>query len=201
MTAGPTLVLASTSTSRSALLTSAGVPYTVASPGVDEAPVKAALAVKNADAEQVADVLAEMKAMAVSRQKAEPLVLGADQVLQCAGRMYDKPISMAEAGQHLSELRGQTHTLITAAVIAQGGAVVWRHIARANLQMRDFSDQFIETYLGRAGDDILGSVGGYRVEGLGQQLFTHIDGDHSVILGLPMYPLLEFLRTRGVLIT
>ena len=201
MTSSPTLILASTSASRSALLTGAGVPFSAMPPGVDEEPIKASLAANNASLEHIADVLAEMKAMGISRQQTEALVLGADQILECGGRMYDKPASMAEAGKHLAELRGQTHTLITASVIAQGGAVIWRHIARANLHMRNFSDPFIETYLGMAGDDILGSVGGYRVEGLGQQLFTHVEGDHSVILGLAVYPLLDFLRARGVLTT
>ncbi len=200
MSTPPDLIMASTSISRATLLNNAVVPFTTQPPGVDEEMVKASLAAENAEPAHVAEMLAEMKAVAISRRQPRALVLGADQILVCEDTMHDKPADMAAAAEQLKTLRGKPHMLVTAAVIAEEGAAVWRQIARATLIMRNFSDAFLETYLEQAGEDILSSVGGYRLEGPGLQLFSAIAGDHSVILGLPMLPLTEYLRTRGVLV-
>jgi septum formation protein len=146
----------------------------------------------------VAEALAEEKAVAVSRNRAE-LVLGADQTLELDGRLYDKAETADEARARLKTLRGRAHQLHSAVVVAEGGAVVWRETVSATLTMRDFSDAFLEDYLAAEGEHALGSVGCYRLEGSGVQLFSDIEGDYFTILGLPLMGLLELLRRRGVL--
>jgi septum formation protein len=193
------LVLASTSAARLAMLEAAGVAARAEAPELDEHPVKVKLAATRARPENVATALAEMKAVKVSERNADSLVIGADQVLECEGRLYDKPGTREVAKRQLRELRGRKHRLITAAALADDGAVTWRHVATASLTMRVFSDSFLDAYLERVGDAVLGSVGAYHIEGLGAQLFSKVDGDHYVIRGLPLFALLEQLRMSGAI--
>lgn len=194
-----TLVLASQSAARRALLTAAGVPHEAVAPGVDEEGAKAALRADGVDARGLADALAELKAMRLSLRRPRDLVLGCDQVLAFAETSLDKPASRAEAAEQLRALRGQSHRLISAAVIAEGGQPIWRHVETATLTMRAFSDAFLETYLDAEWPAIGGCVGGYRYEGLGAQLFARVSGSNFAILGLPVLPLLDYLRTRAIL--
>ncbi len=193
------LILASTSPTRAKMLRDAGLTFDTAAPRVDEAEMKNALRAEGASPRDQADALAEMKAVRISARHAGALVIGADQILDQDGTAFDKPATRDEARAQLIALRGATHHLHSAAVIALDGAPVWRHISRATLTMRPFSDQFIEEYLAEEGDDVLSTVGAYRIEQRGAQLFSRIDGDHFTILGLPLLPLLGFLRVRGVL--
>lgn len=200
---GARLILASGSTTRRALLEAAGVDVAIRPADVDEAAIRDRLlaADPNVSHESVALVLAEEKAKAVSVLVPDALVIGADQVLSFEGRLFEKPKSLGEAREHLSALRGQTHALHAATALAKNGAVVWRDTATACLTMRDFSEAALDAYLARAGDDVLTSVGAYRIEGPAVQLFEDIDGDHSTILGLPLLPLLKELRRRDMLAT
>ena len=196
------LVLASTSAARRAMLDAAGVPHEALSPLVDEDEVKAALKAEGASPRAVADALAEAKAVKISRKLPGVLVLGADQVLAMAdGTMLDKPVGRDGAAAQLRSLRGQEHRLISAAVIAENGTAVWRVADTATLQVRAFGDDWLEAYLDAEGEAILGCVGGYRLEGLGAQLFARVRGDHFTILGLPLLAVLDYLRTRGVIAT
>ncbi len=193
------VVLASTSAARARMLDAAGVAARIVAPQVEERPVKVKLAAGRARAETVAATLAELKAVAVSRDHPESLVIGADQVLDCDGKLFDKPGGADGAKRQLRELRGKRHRLVTAAAVATGGDVMWRHVATATLTMRVFSDAFLDAYLERAGKDILSSVGAYQIEGLGAQLFARLEGDYFVILGLPLLPLLDHLRLAGAI--
>lgn len=194
------LVLASTSASRRRMLTEAGVPHEALAPNVDEAEVKAALQAEGASPRAVADALAETKAVKISRKVPDALVLGADQVLALDdGTTLDKPENLEQAADHLRRLRGRDHRLISAAVIAHGGAPVWRLVDTATLSVRNFSDEFLDDYLQTEGEALLTSVGAYRLEGLGAQLFSRIRGDYFTILGLPLLAVLDYLRLRGVI--
>lgn len=164
---------------------------------IDESVVKSAL--QGVAVEEVALALADSKASAVAARRPGALVIGADQILECDGRWFDKPADVTEAARHLRALRGRTHRLISAAVAVKDGARLWRHVAAARLTMRTFSDQFLDHYLALGGPAILESVGAYRLEGMGAQLFETIDGDYFTILGLPLLPLLEFLRRERLL--
>lgn len=195
-----TLVLASQSEARAALLRAAGVAFETQPARVDEAEVKAAMAAEGAKPRDVADALAELKAVRVSRRRPGDLVLGADQVLVCDGTSFDKPRDLAEAAAQLRALSGRPHQLLSAAVIAEGGEPVWRHVGVARLLMRPLTDRFVDDYLARMGDTVLSTVGAYRLEGLGAQLFSRVEGDHFTILGLPLLEVLGFLRARGLLI-
>lgn len=195
-----TLVLASTSAARRAMLDAAGVPHEALAPHVDEESIKAALLAEGASPRAVADALAEAKAVKISRKLPGALVLGADQVLALAdGAMLDKPAGRDGAAAQLRRLRGEEHRLISAAVIAENGTAVWRVADTASLQVRRFSDEWLETYLDAEGEAILGCVGSYRLEALGAQLFARVRGDHFTILGLPLLAVLDYLRTRGVI--
>ena len=191
------LVLASKSAARRAVLEGAGVPFEAVGSRVDEDAAKVGLLARRATPRQVAEALAEDKALAVSMGRTE-LVVGADQTLEFQGQLYDKVETLEAAAERLKALRGKPHQLHSAVVVAQGGAVVWRETQSATLRMRDFSDGFLEDYLVAEGDAALGSVGCYRLEGLGVQLFSKIEGDYFTILGLPMMGLLDLLRRRGV---
>lgn len=196
------LVLASTSAARRAMLDAAGVPYEALAPMVDEDAVKASMA--GASPRALADALAELKAVKLSKRvpAAGVLVLGADQVLATAdGRMLDKPVDRDDAARQLRTLAGRTHRLLSAAVIAEQGRPVWRVVEEARLAVRPLSDAFIDAYLEAEWPDISGCVGGYKVEGRGAQLFSRIEGSHFAVLGLPLLPLLDYLRTRGVLVS
>lgn len=196
---GPTLVvLASASKTRARLLAAAGLEFIVAPARADEARLKDALALKGVDAAEAARALAELKAQWLSAERPEALVIGCDQLLDCDGRWFDKPADAAAARRQLLALRGRTHRLATAVVVMEGGVRVWQHVAEPRLTMRPFSDGFLDAYLARAGAELCECVGAYRLEALGAQLFTHIEGDYFAILGLPLLPLLAYLRERGV---
>lgn len=192
------VVLASKSAARAAVLTGAGVPFETAVAGVDEDAVKTALLAEGASARDVADALAELKALKVSRNT-QSFVIGSDQTLEFEGRLYDKARDLDEARQRLKAMRGKPHKLHSAVVVAQDGAPIWREIVSATLTMRDFSDDFLEAYLVTEGEQALSSVGVYRLEGPGAQLFSKIEGDYFAILGLPLMGLLDLLRRHGAL--
>jgi septum formation protein len=192
------VILASKSLARRAVLEGAGVPIEVAEAGVDEDAVKAAMLAEGATPRDIADALAELKAMKVARGRPE-YVIGADQTLEFEGGLYDKVGTIDAARTRLKLLRGKPHKLHSAVVVAKDGAPVWRELASATLTMRDFSDGFLEDYLATEGPASLGSVGCYRLEGPGAQLFSRIEGDYFAILGLPLLGLLAFLRQHGAL--
>ncbi|MBI1360646.1 MAG: septum formation protein Maf [Alphaproteobacteria bacterium] len=192
------LILASKSASRAAVLKNAGLRFEQIVAGVDEDAIKDSLRAEGAPVSRQADVLAETKAIRVSVAQ-RGVVLGCDQMLEVEGEAMDKPRSMEEARAHLVRLRGRTHVLQTAIVACIDGVAVWRHLAQPKLTMRTFSDAFLESYLEEAGEPILASVGAYQLEGRGAQLFTRIDGDFFSVLGLPLLPLLGWLRDRGTL--
>jgi len=197
-----TLVLASQSASRRAMLEAVGITFEAVSPNVDEEAAKASLRTEGNDARRLADALAELKALKLSNRLPGALVLGCDSTLSLAdGTMIDKAGNREEQRDILAKLRGTTHRLISAAVICEGGVPVWRHVDVARLTMRNFSAEWLETYLDAEWPAIGGCVGGYRVEGRGAQLFARIDGSHYTILGLPLLPLLDYLRTRGLIRT
>ena len=195
------IILASGSPTRQRLLRAAGVAFSVEVAAVDEAAVIESLAAEKAPARDVADLLAELKAVKVSARHPQAFVVGADQVLSVGAALFQKPGTIGGAREQLRRLRGRTHVLSSAVTVAREGSVVWRVVQDARLTMRDFSDDFLEAYLANAGEGILGSVGAYHVEGRGIQLFSRIDGDTFTILGLPLVPLLDFLRTHGMLRT
>ncbi len=194
----PALFLASASATRAALLARAGVAVTVDAAAIDEPEIKASFRKTRGDVAGCAMKLAETKAICVARRRHDALVIGADQMLACDGNWFDKPGSLTEARSHLEALRGKTHELVTAAVAVRGEQVLWRHLERPCLTMRDFSADFIDDYLASVGDDVLTSVGAYQLEGRGAQLFSHVSGDYFSILGLPLLALLDFLRLQGV---
>lgn len=181
------------------MLRSAGVAVTTDAPVIDETEVKSALKADGAAAADVAETLAELKAMQVSRRHPGGLVIGADQMLQCGDVWFDKPPDRDHARAQLVSLRGKTHELISSAVGVRDGSRLWHHTDKAWLTMRAFSDAFLQSYLTGSGTDILGSVGAYRLEGAGVQLFSRVEGDFFTVLGLPLLPLLEWLRAQGIL--
>ncbi|MDB5433680.1 MAG: septum formation protein Maf [Caulobacter sp.] len=199
MSAPPPVILASKSQSRAALLAAAGVPFTIAGAGVDEHAAKLSLLGEGATPREVADALAELKAVKVSRGRPDALVIGADQTLDLGGVLYDKAESVDEARLRLMDFRGRTHKLHAAVVVAQGGQPIWRDLPAASLTMRPFSDDFLDAYLAEHGQEILSSVGCYQLEAGGMQLFSDIKGDYHTILGLPLLGLLDLLRRYGVL--
>lgn len=193
------LVLASASPARAAMLTAAGVDIEVMPARIDEAAIRQAMLAEGASPRDLADRLAEIKALRISTRQPGRLVLGADQVLVHDGRVFDKAHDRAEARAYLTMLRGQTHRLLSAAVVVLDGQTVWRHVGTARLTMRPFSEAFLDAYLESIGDLALHSVGCYHLEGPGAQLFARVDGDYFTVLGLPLLELLGFLRAREVL--
>jgi len=199
MTAAGKLVLASASRTRLALLQNAGLDVVADPADIDEAAVKADMRRQGAAAEAVAIELATRKAQTVAGRHPGSLVIGADQMLDAAGQWIDKPADRAGAARQLAGLAGRAHRLISAAVVVEAGREIWRTADAATLHMRHVSPTFIEHYLDRMGGAALSSVGAYQLEGLGAQLFTKIEGDYFTILGLPLLPLLAFLRTHGII--
>ena len=192
------LILASKSKARAAVLKAAGLEFVQVGSGVDEDALKDGLRAEGATVAKQADLLAETKALKVSISH-QGIVLGCDQMLDLDGVGLDKVSTREEAAETLRRLRGKTHILQGAIVACIEGAPVWRHLAQPKLRMRNFSDAFIEDYLDRIGDAAFESVGCYQLEGLGSQLFDRIDGDYFSILGMPLLPLMGWLRDRGVL--
>jgi septum formation protein len=193
------LLLASKSEARRRMLQAAGVPFETVDADLDEEAAKGGLWGAGFDARGVAEELAQLKALSV---RAEPgsLVLGSDQTLELAdGTLLGKPQSRHEARGQLALMRGTTHRLHSAAVVAEAGEAVWWHCETAELMMRTFSDSFLQEYLHREFEAVRWSVGAYRIEGLGAQLFERVHGSHFAVLGMPLLPLLAFLRERGVL--
>jgi septum formation protein len=194
----PPLILASASTARAALLRAAGIAFSVEAAAVDEAEIKAAFEAERRPAADCANALAEAKAARIARRHPGALVIGADQMLVCDGAWFDKPADRAAARLQLLALRGKPHELVSAICVLRDGERLWHVVERSTLVMRPFSDAFLDHYLAASGDDVLGSVGAYRLEGLGVQLFARIEGSHFAILGLPLLPLLDFLRGHGI---
>jgi septum formation protein len=181
------------------MLEGAGAPFSVQVADVDEEAVKATH--DPADAAGLAVELARAKALAVSRHDPEAWVLGADQTLAFAGGLVSKAPSMAAARGQLTAMRGRPHQLHSGAALARNGQVLWSGVDTATMRVRDFSDAFLETYLEAEGEGLLASVGSYRLEGMGAQLFEAVDGDYFTVLGLPLWPVLAELRRAGVLAT
>jgi septum formation protein len=192
------LILASGSKTRLRMLRSAEVLVEVVVPAIDEAELKASFKQEGAPAARVAEALAEMKAQRVAPRFPGRLVLGCDQMLECDGVWFDKPETLGAARDQLKALRGRSHSLITSAVLVRDAVRIWHHTERAELRMRDFSDEFLEWYLDQVGEDILHSVGAYQLEWLGAQLFERVTGDFFTILGLPLLPVLGILREHGM---
>lgn len=192
------IVLASGSASRRAMLEAAAVPFEVVRPQVDEDAAKEALRAEGIEARGLADALAELKAVAVSRRMPGRTVIGSDSVMALAdGQMLDKPDSRERAAEQLRMMRGGTHRLVSGVVGARDGVPVWRHVDVAKLHVRDFSDAFLETYLDAEWPAISGCVGCFRIEGPGVQLFSRLEGSQFTILGMPLMPLLGWLRDIG----
>lgn len=194
----PPIILASKSQVRSRLLKDAGVEFKIHPPDVDESVVKNKAG--NISTNKLAQILAETKARKVSADFTGALVIGADQVLDCQGVLFDKPAGKKAAREHLMNLRGKTHHLTSSVCVAQRGEIIWCQTDSADMTMLNFSDDFLAYYLEQAGENIQASVGAYRLEDIGIQLFESIKGDYFTILGLPLLPLLGFLRAKkGVL--
>lgn len=191
------ITLASGSASRRALLAAAGVIADPVAPNVDEDSFRTAMRADGVSVRDQAMQLAEMKAVRVSQSR-PGLVIGGDQMLALGEEAFDKPRDLAEAKNHLIRLSGKSHSLETAIVICEDGRPVWRHLARPKLTMRPLSPEFIDNYVGQCGGALLTTVGAYQLEGLGAQLFSRIEGDYFSILGLPLLPLLDYLRIRKV---
>lgn len=193
------LILASASVFRRKMLVDAGLDIRAVPAAIDERAAEAPLAGSGATPGEVALVLAEAKAMDVSKRHPAALVLGCDQTLALGDRLFHKPADMDAARRHLLALSGKTHHLHSAAVLVRSGDVLWRHVGVAGMTMRKLEPAFIGRYLARVGDRALGSVGAYQVEGEGIQLFDRIEGDHFTIVGLPLLPLLKALRELGAI--
>jgi septum formation protein len=193
-----TLVLASLSAARRTMLEAAGVPFESVAAHIDEEAAKASFRAQGLSARDLADALAELKAVRASAKRPGDIVLGCDQTLELEdGTMLDKPgIALAD---HLRALSGRTHRLHSAIVACDTGRPIWRHVDTAKLTMRPLSEAFIADYVQHEGEAASACVGGYRIEGPGVQLFSRIDGSHFTILGLPLLPLLDWLRVRGIL--
>lgn len=193
----PDLVLASGSAIRARLLRDAGIAFAVETARVDEDSLRQSLLAEGLGARDIADALAQAKARKVSQRRPGSLVLGADQILECDGTIYGKPQSPLQAREHLMQLRGRTHRLLSAAVVYRDGEPLWRHVGQVRLTMRDFSDSYLDAYIDRNWDSIRHSVGAYLLEAEGVRLMSRIEGDYFSVLGLPLVELLTWLAVRG----
>ncbi len=195
------LVLASQAAVRAAMLRAVGLSFSVQPARVDEGAVKDAMRAEDPEGRETARALAALKARRVSAGAPGAFVIGADQLLVCGDEWFDKPIDVDDARGQLQRLRGRQHTLVTAVSVVRGEAEIWGEVVCPRITMRLFSDAFLERYLEHAGDGILACVGGYEAEGLGGQLLAEIKGDWFAVLGLPLLPLLAFLREHGLVET
>ncbi|OSQ40388.1 Maf family protein [Thalassospira mesophila] len=193
------LILASSSKARQQMLHNAGVDCEAVASMIDEDGYKQAMKAEGASAMEAAETLAEMKALRMYRQRPEAIVIAADQMLECNGVWFDKPMDRDQTRAQLRALRGKRHQLVSAAVVYKEGSRIWGKIDTAHLTMRNFTDEWLEWYLDQAGEDIFHCVGGYQLEGLGAQLFTEVKGDYFTVLGMPLLPLIGFLRDHGIL--
>jgi septum formation protein len=198
------LVLASGSAARRDVLQAVGLDPIIAPAAVDEDAVKASCKQAGLTAAETAEALAETKAKRVAAKYPDHYVLGCDQIMSLTmigeeTRWFDKPGDKAELKGHLQAISGKTHHLETAAVLLYRGARIWHHVARPALTVRHLSDEFIDSYIAAGGEPLLSCVGGYQIEGLGPHLFSRIEGDEFSIRGLPLLPLLGFLRDRKAL--
>jgi septum formation protein len=192
-------VLASTSPIRLQLLQAAGLAVEAIAPRLDEETARVSLLAEGARPRDIADTLAELKARKVADKRPQDLVLGCDQVLEFDGAVFSKPATLDEARDHLRQLRGRTHRLLSAIVAYENAEPVWRHVAEARLTMHQLSDTYLDDYLARNWDSVRHSVGAYKIEEEGVRLFSAITGDHFTILGLPLLPLLAWMGTRGMI--
>ena len=190
------LVIASKSAVRRAVLEAAGIPLEVRPAEIDERGIEART--PTAGPGEVASLLAREKARAVARTMPDRLVLGADQTLALGTRRFSKPVDRAAAREQLRALRGQTHELHSAVAVVRDDTVLYDRVEVARLTMRAFSEEFLDRYIDATGGAVTASVGGYQLERTGIHLFSRIEGDHFTVLGLPLLPLLEFLRNRGL---
>ena len=193
------IILASSSSSRKLMLDGAGIKYQALSPDVDEGAILESLEGSDLTPSDMAEVLARAKAETVSAGQTGACVIGGDQILSFEDRIFTKPENFEDARDALLALKGKTHTLHSAVVVAMGGETRWAHVETAHMTMRDFSPAFLGTYLGSVGDDICRSVGAYELEGLGVHLFEKIIGDHFVVRGMPLIALINYLYKDGVL--
>jgi septum formation protein len=191
------LVLASASPARARLLRAVGLDVEIIPAAIDEAAIKRACRNSGADPAECALALAVAKAAAVAAYRPEALVIGADQLLVAGDVWFDKPADRDQARAQLLALRGRTHKLPTAVCVVRGAALLWQVVSTPVLNMRPFSETFLDAYLAAEGEAVLSSVGAYRIEGRGVMLFDRVEGDHFAIEGLPLLELLEFLRNRG----
>ncbi|MGO4909781.1 nucleoside triphosphate pyrophosphatase [Pseudorhodobacter sp. W20_MBD10_FR17] len=197
----PEIILASSSKTRVQMLNAAGLVFTHAPARIDEEAIRASLEAEGAKPRDIADLLAEMKSRKLAEKNPDAFVIGCDQVLDFKGKVWGKPSTEQDAIDQLTQLRGQTHHLLSAIVAYHQGEPVWRHIGKAQLTMHDVSDQFLAGYVDRNWDSIRHSAGCYLLEHEGVRLFSAVQGDYFTILGLPLLPLLGYLRSRGFIET
>ena len=192
------IILASGSAIRKQILDGAGLNYEVIVKPVDEAAIKDSMLAENSRLQDIADALAEAKALRVSRQT-DGFVIGADQIMVMNNQLFDKPKDLGEARERLLSMRGRRHELIGAVVVCENGRPVWRHLSKTKLWVREFSNDFLDWYIEQEGEALMKSVGAYRFEGPGAQLFEKVEGGFFAILGLDLLPVLDYLRVRGVI--
>ncbi|WP_320196923.1 Maf-like protein [Agrobacterium rosae] len=195
----PDLILASSSASRQMLMRNAGLSFSVQPADIDERAVDARLEKEGATPDLIAVELAKAKALAVSAVNPNAIVLGCDQTMSLADRIYHKPKDMTEAHANLMSLSGKTHRLNCGAALARNGEIIWDVVTVADMSVRELDASFVDRHLERVGTKVLSSVGAYQLEGEGIQLFTAIEGDYFTILGLPLLPLLTKLRELGLI--
>ncbi len=195
------IILASASEIRADLLRRAGLDFDVMPGRIDEQAVRQSHMAEGGTPHDLADLLAEMKALKVSDRNPGALVIGADQILECDGRIFGKPESRAEGAEHLRLLSNRGHRLLSAAVVCQDGRPLWRHVGQVRMTMNPLSEGFINAYLSRNWDEVRHSVGCYQIEAEGVRLFSRIEGDFFHILGLPLIELLTWLHIRGDITT